>query len=134
MTVVFMLASASIMFLLGAVHLAYTFWGPKLTPRDDELKHAMARVSPVITQETTMWNAWLGFNASHSLGAMLFGLVFGYLSLKGQPLLFQADFLPSVGLIMLCGYVVLGKLYWFRIPSTGILLALLCFIASMLIR
>src|SRR5438046_6957052 len=28
-----------------------------------------------------MWRAWVGFNASHSMGAMLFGLVFAFLAL-----------------------------------------------------
>jgi hypothetical protein len=32
---------------------------------------AMKATSPVLTKETTLWNAWIGFNASHSLGAML---------------------------------------------------------------
>ena len=32
--IVLMLASAVIVFGLGALHLAYTFFGPKLTPRD----------------------------------------------------------------------------------------------------
>jgi len=31
-----MLLSASISFVLGLVHLVYTFWEPLLTPRDDE--------------------------------------------------------------------------------------------------
>jgi hypothetical protein len=30
--------SASIMFTLGIVHLVYTFWGAKLTPRDPALQ------------------------------------------------------------------------------------------------
>ncbi len=28
----------------------------------------MQQVSPVITRQTTMWKAWVGFNASHSYG------------------------------------------------------------------
>ena len=33
------------------------------------------------TKETTMWRCWVGFNASHSMGLILFGLAFGYLAL-----------------------------------------------------
>jgi hypothetical protein len=32
----------------------------------------MKQTSPVLTGETSMWDAWVGFNTSYSLGAMLF--------------------------------------------------------------
>jgi hypothetical protein len=34
---ILMVVSASIVLMLGVVHLVYTFWGPKLTPRDAAL-------------------------------------------------------------------------------------------------
>jgi hypothetical protein len=125
-----MVLSASIMCALGILHLVYTFWGPKLTPRDHALQVSMSRISPVITKETTMWRAWVGFNVSHSMGAILFGLVFGFLALAHGPLLFQSPFLLVVGLAMLGGFVVLGKVYWFSAPFRGISLALACYVAS----
>ena len=75
---ILMVLSASIIFTLGVVHLVYTFWGPMLTPRDPALQISMSQISPVITKETTIWRCWVGFNASHSMGLMLFGLVFGF--------------------------------------------------------
>ena len=99
-----MVLSASIIFTLGVVHLVYTLLGPKLTPRDPALQISMSQISPVITKETTMWRAWVGFNASHSMGAILFGLVFGYLALAHGQLLFQSPFLLVVGLAMLGGF------------------------------
>jgi hypothetical protein len=39
----------------------------------------------------------VGFNASHSMGLILFGLVFGYLALAHRQLLFQSPFLLVVG-------------------------------------
>jgi hypothetical protein len=84
--------SAAIILTLGIIHLAYTFWGPKLTPRDPALQTTMSEIAPVITRETTMWKAWIGFNASHSLGAILFGLVYGYLALLHPGFLFQSRF------------------------------------------
>ena len=39
-----MVLSASIMLTLGVVHLVYTFYGTKLTPRDPALQISMARV------------------------------------------------------------------------------------------
>src|SRR5216684_2049994 len=102
-----MVLSASVIFALGVVHLVYTFWGPKLTPRDPALQISMSQIAPVITKETTMWRCWVGFNASHSMGLILFGLVFGFLALAHGQLLFQSPFLLVVGLAMLGGFVVL---------------------------
>jgi len=127
---ILMVLSASIMFTLGVVHLVYTFSGPKLTPRDPALQISMSQISPVITKETTMWRTWVGLNASHSMGAMLFGLVFGFLALAHRQLLFQSPFLLVVGLAMLGGFLVLAKVYWFSAPLTGVSISLACYVAS----
>ena len=116
-------ASAFIILVLGVIHLLYTFHGSKLLPRDRELKSRMENVSPEITRQTTMWRAWIGFNASHAFGAILFGAVYGYLALVHPAILFQSPFLLMVGLVLLGGYVFLGKRYWFSVPFRGILLA-----------
>ena len=127
---ILMVLSASIVFTLGVIHLGYTFWGPKLTPRDPALQISMSQVSPVITRETTMWKCWMGFNASHSMGLILFGLVFGYLALAHSRVLFQSPFLLVVGLSMLGGLVVLSKVYFFSAPLAGVSIALACYVAS----
>ncbi len=125
-----MLASAGIILTLGVVHLAYTFYGNKLSPRDAALQAAMRAVSPVISRQTTMWKAWLGFNASHGMGAILFGLMYGYLTLAHPALLFQSTFLLVVGFVTLGGWVVLGKCYWFSVPFKGICLSLGCYVVA----
>jgi uncharacterized membrane protein len=93
----------------------------------------MKEVSPVITRETTMWRAWVGFNASHSYGAILFGLVYGYLAVAQGSLLFQSPFLLFVGLLLLVGYAVLGKVYWFSVPFRGIVLSTALYVAALVI-
>lgn len=125
-----MILSAGIMLSLGALHLVYTFWGPKLTPRDPALRASMSQVSPVITKQTTMWRTWVGLNASHSMGVMLFGLVFGFLAAAHAELLFRSPFLLGVGLAMLLGFVVLSWVYWFNGPLIGTGLSLACYVAS----
>ena len=127
---ILMIVSASIVFTLGVIHLVYTFSGPQLTPRDPELEIRMSQISPLITKETTMWRAWVGFNASHSMGLILFGLVFGFLALAHHQLLFQSPFLLVVGLAMLGGLAVVCKCYFFRAPLTGISISLACYVAS----
>src|ERR1700733_693016 len=126
-----MVLSASIVFTLGVVHLIFTFWGPNLTPRDPALQISMNQIAPVITKETTMWRCWVGFNSSHSMGLILFGLVFGYLALAHDQLLFESPFLLIVGLAMLGGLVVLCKIYFFRAPLTSISLSLACYVLSL---
>jgi len=128
-----MVVSASIVLTLGVVHFVYTFWGQNLTPRDHALQISMSQVSPFITKETTMWRCWVGFNASHSMGLILFGLVFGYLVVAHAKLLFQSPFLLVVGLAVLFGFVVLCKIYFFSGPFAGISVSLACYIASIVL-
>jgi hypothetical protein len=128
-----MVLSAGIIFTLGAIHLIYTFYGPQLTPRDPALQISMSQVSPVISKETTMWRCWVGFNATHSMALLLFGLVFGFLALAHGEVLFRSPFLLVVGLAMLAGLVVLCKLFFFRVPLIGVSIALVCYVASVAI-
>ena len=125
-----MTLSTLVLLTLGVLHLVYTFSGSKLMPRDPALQVRMNEVPPVITRQTTMWRAWIGFNASHSMGAILFGLVYGFLANAYPELLFNSPFLLAVGLAMLGGFAVLGKVYWFRTPFAGILVALACYVLS----
>ena len=127
---VLMVVSASIVFTLGVVHFVYTFWGPNLMPRDPGLEISMRQISPVIAKETTVWRVWVGINASHSMGLILFGLVFGFLAVAHGQLLFHSPFLLVVGLAMLGGLVVLSKIYFFSAPFAGISVSLACYIAS----
>jgi len=101
-----------------------------LSPRDPALRDAMARETVLLTRRTNLWLAWVGFNLSHGLGAVLFGAVVA-LSGRSQAS-FQADgplFLPLA--VLVCGlYLVLGIRYWFRTPIIGIALSGACFVLS----
>jgi hypothetical protein len=130
---ILMVLSASIVFMFGILHLFYTFWGSNLTPRDHALQISMSQISPFITNETTMWQCWVGFNASHGMGLILFGLVFGFLALVHDQLLFHSPFLLAVGLAMLGSLVVLCKVYFFTLPLIGISISSVCYIASIVI-
>lgn len=129
---IFMATSAGVLFILGTLHLIYTFVGPKLAPRDPALQIRMNEVSPVISKETTMWRCWVGFNASHSMAAMLFGLVYGYLAIAHSILLFSSPYLLAVGLLTVIGFFILGKLYWFSVPFIGISISLVCYVFSII--
>lgn len=124
--------SAAIIFVLGALHLVYTFHGPKLLPRDRDLRAQMERSTLVLTRETSVWKAWIGFNTSHSLGALLFGAVYGHLSLAQPAALAGSPFLLAVGVALLLAYAWLGRRYWFSVPFRAIVLALGLYVAGVI--
>ncbi len=125
--------SAAIIAMLGLAHLAYTYFGDKLHPRDTDLLARLKTTSPVISRQTSMWKAWIGFNASHSLGAILFGAVFGYLAVQQPMLLFHSYFLGFTGLVVLAAYLAMAKLYWFIRPLQGIALAFLLYVTGFIL-
>ncbi len=125
-----MVLSASILLTLGTMHLAYTFWGTRLAPRDAALQVSMSRISPILTKETTVWRCWVGFNASHSMGLILFGLIYGYLALAHDQLLFRSPFLLLVGLVMLACLIVVCRLYFFRAPLIGVSISFVFYVVS----
>jgi len=77
-----------------------------------------------------MWRAAIGFHTSHSPSLIFFGLVYGYLALPGRDFLIRSPFLVVLGALVLLGYVVLAKLYWFYRPLVGVALALACYAAD----
>ena len=125
------IASATVIGVLGSIHMLYTFYGNKLHPRDAATVLAMQQSHPMLTRETTVWKATLGFNASHSLGAMLFALVFGYLAGWQWPMLQASWFLQGLGLMTLLVYWALARRYWFSIPRRGIVLTCALFAAGL---
>ncbi len=130
----FIAAGALVILLLGVAHLVVTFRGHKLHPRDPALKTALESVSPVISRQTTMWKAWIGFNASHSCSAILFGLVYGYLAIVHGAFLFESWFLLGLGSVFLVGYLFLARRYWFSVPFNGILLATASYVVGVVMQ
>lgn len=124
------LGSALLIGLLGMAHLLLTFVGPRLLPRDRALPAHMAASALVLTGETNVWQAWIGFNASHSLGALLFAAIYTALAARHPQLLFADPVLLGVGATMLIALLWLAWRYWFRVPQVGIAMALALFLAG----
>ena len=124
---------SAILILLGSIHLYYTFFSDKFSPANSQLIPGMKATSPKLTKGTSMWKAWIGFNASHSSGAIFIGGINLYLifavfdSLVDRPLFF------IINIITVLFYVWLAKRYWFRIPFLGILLTFFCYLLAFLI-
>jgi len=123
-------ASAAIILFFGSMHLAYTFFTDQLTPVDGQLETAMKHVAAHISSETTMWKTGVGFNVSHSMGLILFGLIYGYLTLCRWDVLQKSIFLAGLGLVVLVSYVVLARVFWFSDPLIGASVATLLYVAG----
>lgn len=122
--------------LLGLLHALYTFLDigrpRRLVPQDLSVARAMAGSQVRLARGgTTMWRAWVGFNFSHSLGAVLFGGL-----CIGASVVLGAIAVPGWILVLLvaiaCVYLGLSVLYWFRIPTAGIAVATVCLLAAWL--
>lgn len=125
-------ASAAIVTVFGGLHLFHTFRGPLLLPRDEGLLESMKRTTPRVTRETTMWNAWIGFNAAHGMSLILFGLFYGYLAFAAPGLLFASWFLRLLGFATLVAFVVLARRYFFSVPFKGAVVATALYVAGLI--
>lgn len=132
------LAGSAPYIVLGVAHAFATPSNPDrpkgLSPRDPQLGEAMAKTALVLTRRTDMWKAWVGFNLSHSLGVVLFGV---FVVLVGRSeLAFEMDgpvFLPLAVLVS-TGYLALAARFWFRTPIIGCALSVFLFCLSWILR
>jgi hypothetical protein len=122
------IAGSSIFLGLGSLHLLYTFFTNKFSSRNKEMVEAMKISYPNLTNKTTMWKAWIGFNASHSTGAMFIGLVNIILAIEDFSILTNSLSLLLLNIIFVLFYLFLGWKYWFNIPFTGVLITSICFL------
>jgi hypothetical protein len=125
---------STILIILGAIHLIYTFFTNKFSPRNKNLEKEMKEISPILTRQTTIWNSWIGFNASHSSGAIFIGLINVYLAIRYFTILQTDNLFFLLNILTVCFYVWLAKKYWFKIPLIGIIITLICYIISFVLK
>lgn len=119
-----------IFLLLGTAHLKITFLGTKLHPKNESTIDEMKNTYPRLTKETTMWKAWIGFNASHSAGAIFFGALNIVLASQYFWIIQESVFMVFINLLFVLFFLFLAKAYWFKIPVIGVLISTICFIVS----
>ena len=115
-----MVAAAAIPLVLGGLHLLLTWRGPKLTPADPAVTEAMRGTNAQLNPAANMWKLWVGFNASHGIGAVQYGLVFGILAVTLPDVLFSSVPLMVLAIVTPVAYLLVGLRYWFRMPTTGV--------------
>ena len=121
---------SAIFAILGSIHLYYTFFTNKFSSRNEKVVEEMKSSSLILTRKTTIWKAWIGFNASHSSGAIFIGIINIYLGSRYFETLQHDHFFFLFNIVTAIFYVWLAKKYWFKIPFIGILIALACFCVS----
>ena len=123
---------AALIGIFGAIHIVYIFFTNKLDPRNAATSAAMKAANPVLTRRTNFWDAWIGFNASHGLGMLLFATTYLVLAVGHMSLLRES---PSLTWLPVAGsgaYLVLARRYWFRTPIIAAAIATACFLAAAL--
>ena len=136
MSELFFLVGAALFGLLGVAHGVLTLrdlHAPRsFTPTDENLRRAMAQAPLRLAPQTTIWNAWLGFNLSHSLGLVIFGTLLGGLALHDFDIVAENLFLRFSAVVVGLIYLVLAVRYWFRVPAVFAAAGTLCFVVSAL--
>lgn len=121
---------ALIVAVIGAMHLVYTLFGTELHPREETALKTLRSATLRVSHGASMWRAWIGFNASHSLGLILFGAIYGYLALL-QPAVLELPALSAVGAGFLATIVLIAKRFWFSVPFIIMSVALVLYLAGM---
>jgi len=98
--------------------------------RDRKVAEAMKATSPLLTDRTTMWDTWIGFNGSHSLGAIFIAIFYILLATTHMEVIRETRSFILLAVLIGVSYLVLAIKYWFRIPLISILIATICFVIS----
>lgn len=136
LTRLFLDIGGGIFAILGLLHAVYTLQDirrpRRLVPDDPSVSAAMAGSFVRLARGgTTMWQAWVGFNFSHSLGAVLFGVLCIFSGAAMGTVVVPGWVLFLLWVIGLT-YLALGVLYWFRIPIVGIAIGTGCLVVAWL--
>jgi hypothetical protein len=132
----FFLLGAALFGLLGVAHAVLTLRDLQVprsfTPTDENIRRAMAEAPLRLAPRTTIWNAWLGFNLSHSLGLLIFGSFFGTLALHDFGTVAEHLFVRVSAVVVGLIYLVLALRFWFWVPAVLSAAGTLCFVVSAL--
>jgi hypothetical protein len=123
--------------LLGTLHAVYTLLDirnpRRIVPDDPGVITAMQNSKIRLTRgESTIWQGWVGFNLSHSLGALMFAAACFVVAASLRILAFSPWALFALAAVSAL-YLLMAVQYWFRIPIVGTALATACLTAAWLI-
>lgn len=123
LTRIFLSAGGLTFLVLGGLHAMLTFrdlrWPRALTPVDEALKTTMQGASLRLHADVKLWDAWMGFNLSHSFGLVIVGTVIFAFATSFHAA-YQASLLLQLVLIAVgCAYFAMALRFWFWVPAVG---------------
>jgi len=124
------LAGSVIIAVLGLLHLRGTFFSNMFATRNPKLQEEMKVSYPMISKDMSMWNAWISFNATHSVAAIFIGVINVYLSFKYFDLLLHDHFFFLITIAAMGFIVWLSIKYWFNTIRVGVVVVLACYVAA----
>jgi hypothetical protein len=126
-----------IVLVLGTLHGVLTLRDvakPRsFTPTDDAVRIAMQGTRLAFNPRANFWDAWLGFNLSHSLGVALFGGGLLLLAWLHFPVFAASPLLQGIAVVVAAAYLILALRFWFWGPALGAGLSLLCILAAVVL-
>jgi hypothetical protein len=119
---------------LGTLHAIFTLLDEReprrLAPDDPAVVTAMQNSRLRLSRgEVTMWQAWISFNLTHSLAAVLFGVGCIVVAAWFGVVVFPV-WLPFLLTGVSAVFAAIGLRYWFGVPRAGTLLATACLLAA----
>lgn len=109
-------------------------------PIDDAVRSAMEttgfrfrKLFPGANDVTpTMWHIWVGMNASHGIGAFMFGLMCMMIAVHDYTLVASIGVLQPLTVVVPAAYIVLALRFWFYVPALAVTTATGCFLVAAL--
>jgi hypothetical protein len=132
MIAILLILGGAVFGVLGGLHAIYTLLDlrnpRRLVPVDPSVADAMANSALRLSGgRTNMWQAWVGFNFSHSVGVLLLAAVAIWVGARMRMVP-----VGTVAALTLIGsvYLALALRYWFRDPAIGVAIGTGCFAAA----
>jgi hypothetical protein len=130
------LRARSPLILAGGLHILYTLVDTVrptyFAPRDRALVPALegscmrfgGRAAP------SMWRAWLGFNISHGLGVLAFGLLCLLIATYDFSTVERIDAIRPLAIVFSGTYLALSLRFWFYAPAIITGISTTCFVVA----
>ena len=97
-------------------------------PLDPQLMEQKARSPLGITGRTTIWDVYIGFNISHSIGLTVFGLFLILIGKYDFRLVTKERWVLRIAILVPLGYLLTALIFWFFAPAIASGMAAVCFL------
>jgi fatty acid desaturase len=129
--------AGAIILLMGTAHLVLTLrdvWKPtSFTPTEDAVRLAMQGARLRFNRRINLWESWLGFHISHSIGVMMFGAALLFVAQAHFDAFLQSLAGQAAAVLIAVAYLVVAIRFWFWGPVLGISVALLGILGAVLL-